>query len=293
MPTELTFTSLQEDLRRYLERGNVDDPTVYEQLPRLINNAERRIATELKVLGFIVPVTDSWVKGQAVYPKPDRWREVVSVNYGKSDLYATSTRESAAGVRTLGFQEPHPFQIGETVLVDGVGGVGYDNADTGVVVTAISQLTITYAQGANTEALTADTGGLVSLVPNKREPLFPRSYEYCRQFWPDDSEEGDPQFYADYNYDHYIVVPTPRFAFPFEYNYYELPALLDDINQTNWVTEYAPNLLLYASLLEATPFLKNDDRIPTWQQMYERAASGISQQDTARMQDRASQRNKA
>ncbi len=48
----MTFTSLKEDVRRYLERGYVDDTTVYEQLPRLINLAERAIATELKFQGF-------------------------------------------------------------------------------------------------------------------------------------------------------------------------------------------------------------------------------------------------
>lgn len=55
MSYAMTFNSLKEDLRRYLERGftEADDPIVYEQLPRLITLAERRISRELKIQGFI------------------------------------------------------------------------------------------------------------------------------------------------------------------------------------------------------------------------------------------------
>ena len=51
MATTTTFTTLKEDIRRYLERGFTlaSDQVVYEQIPRLINLAERRIARELKV----------------------------------------------------------------------------------------------------------------------------------------------------------------------------------------------------------------------------------------------------
>ena len=55
MATAMTFTTLKQDVQRYLERGNTlaSDPIVFEQIPRLINLAERRIARELKVEGFI------------------------------------------------------------------------------------------------------------------------------------------------------------------------------------------------------------------------------------------------
>ena len=58
MPTAMTFNSLQDDLRGYLERGTAVDVTVYEQLPRLINLAERDIARALKIQGFINVVTN-------------------------------------------------------------------------------------------------------------------------------------------------------------------------------------------------------------------------------------------
>jgi len=68
---------------------------------------------------------------------------------------------------------------------------------------------------------------------------------------------------------------------------------LDDDNQDNWLTKYAPDALLYAVLLEATPFLKNDERIATWQAMYDRASAALSGEDMKRMLDRAAARSEA
>lgn len=217
MAETMTYDSLKADVRRYLERGATfaADPTVFEQLPRLINLAERRIATELKVQGFINVVTTNLEQGKSVYAKPDRWRDTVSINIG--------TGQSS----------------------------------------------------------------------NQRKTVRARSYEYARTYWPDSSQTGEPLFYADYNFDNWLVVPTPDQDYPAEILYYELPPLLDESTQTNWITERAPQLLLYATLLEATPFLKNDERIGTWQAMYDRAAAMINGEDLAKILDRSAVRKEA
>lgn len=210
MSYSMTYDSLLEDLRRYLERGFTaeSDAIVYEQLPRLITLGERRIARELKIEGFIRAVQTPLQVGVAVYLKPDRWRDTVS--------------------------------------------------------------------------MTVDN-----------QPVFARSYEYIRNYWPDESELGVPQYYADYDYQHWIIAPTPVAASTWEILYYEQPALLGEDFQTNWLTEYAPDLLLYASLLEASPFLKKDERIGTWQALYDRAAQAISGEDLKRIVDRTANRSEA
>lgn len=43
----------------------------------------------------------------------------------------------------------------------------------------------------------------------------------------------------------------------------------------SWYVTNAPELLLYGSLLEAEPFIKNDARIPVWRTMYEEAVKSI------------------
>lgn len=213
MAEVLTYTSLKADMRRYLERGSVEDTQVYEQIPRLITLAQRAIADAIKIQGLITVVTSNLVAGQFSYAKPDRWRQTVSMAFGT--------------------------------------GVGTYN------------------------------------------PLFPRSYEYCRYYAPTPSERGVPKFYADYNYENWLIVPTPVATYPWEIVYYELPPLLGDTVQTNWVTDYAPNALLYRSLLEAAPFLKNDDRIATWQGLYTDALSALNVQDIKKIVDRSATRQEA
>ena len=216
MPTAMTFTSLLGDLRRYLERGTVEDPTVFEQLPRLINLAERSISRRIKVEGFINVVTANLVAGTSVYAKPDRWRRTISMEYG------------------------------------------------------------------------------VGVAPDQqRVPLFPRSYEYCRSYWPNADARAIPEFYADYDYAHWLVVPTPLVNYDWEVVYYQLLPLLADTNQTNWLTDYAPNLLLYRTLLDCEPFLKNDSRIPVWKGLYEEELNALNIEDLQKTIDRATVRQEA
>jgi hypothetical protein len=213
VPTAMTYNSLRADMVAYLERGSSVDTTVYDQLPKLINSAERRISREAKVLGFKVPIVGTLQAGVAVVPKPDRWRGTASMNFGT--------------------------------------GVGNET----------------------------------------RKPILPRSYEYCRNYWPTDSETGVPRFYADYDYSNWLIAPTPDADYPFEVQIYQLGALLDDTQQTNWLTVYAPDVLLYAALLEATPFLKNDERIPVWQGLYDRSLAALNAEDQMRVADQSTVRS--
>lgn len=125
------------------------------------------------------------------------------------------------------------------------------------------------------------------------QPIFARAYEYCRSYWPDEAQTATPEFYADYDYNHWLITPTPNAASTLEVMYYEQPRFLGDDFQTNWLTDYAPDLLLYATLLEASPFLKNDERIGTWQQMYDRAAQALNGEDLKKIMDRSAQRTEA
>jgi hypothetical protein len=103
-------------------------------------------------------------------------------------------------------------------------------------------------------------------INGDRQPVLLRKYEYLRSYWPDPSATGTPLYYCDYDYTHWMVAPTPSAAYDFEVLYYERVQPLDSSNQSNWFTTYAPQALLYGSLLQAMPFLKNDERMPMWQQ---------------------------
>jgi len=123
-------------------------------------------------------------------------------------------------------------------------------------------------------------------VNGERQPVLLRKYEYLREYWPDNTQTDVPKFYCDYDYENWLVAPTPASNYAFEVLYYERVQPLDSTNQTNWFTVYAPQALLYGSLLQAMPFLKNDERIPMWQQQYTAIMNTLKTEDKQRIGDR-------
>jgi len=123
-------------------------------------------------------------------------------------------------------------------------------------------------------------------VLGEKKPVFLRKYEYLREYWPDALNTDVPRYYCDYNYDNWLVAPTPSEDFEFEVLYYERLQPLDSSNQTNWFTIYAPQALLYGSLLQAMPFLKNDERMPMWKAEYQAIIQTLKAEDVQRIGDR-------
>lgn len=205
MVAAMTYSSLQETIRNYLERGftAASDPTVYTYIPFFIGLSERRLARELKTLGTIQVVSSTMTTGEPVIAKPDRWRQTVSIRVGTSTGYNTTVE------------------------------------------------------------------------------ITPRAYEYLRAYWPNQTTTDTPRFYADYDYGHWFVAPTPDAPYPYEVLYNQLPALLSDDTQTNWYTLYAPDALLYGSLMEALPFLKNPDMMATWTGLFDRSLAALNGEDQA------------
>jgi len=118
-----------------------------------------------------------------------------------------------------------------------------------------------------------------------KSPVLLRKYEYLKSYTPDATTTGLPLFYADYNYDHWLVAPTPDQAYSFEVLYYERLQPLASSNQTNWITQNAPNAMLFGTLLQAMPFLKNDAR-QIFQQKYQEALASLKAEDVTRVGDR-------
>jgi hypothetical protein len=118
------------------------------------------------------------------------------------------------------------------------------------------------------------------------QPVFLRKYEYLKEYAPDSTAVGTPKYYGDYDYTHWLVAPTPDVAYSFEVLYYERVQPLDATNQSNWFTVYAPQAMLYGSLLQAMPYLKNDERMAMWQQQFDLIINTLKTEDTLRTGDR-------
>jgi hypothetical protein len=128
---------------------------------------------------------------------------------------------------------------------------------------------------------------------SKRIYLKERGYEYCRAYWPIVATQGTPKYYCNYDFEHFLVVATPDAAYVTELSYYERPEPLSDTNQVNWCTQYAPQLLLYGTLLEAQPFLKRPERIAEFRSFYDEAVANVAKESTRRAQDQSQHRSEA
>lgn len=122
--------------------------------------------------------------------------------------------------------------------------------------------------------------------------LKERSRETIQSFYPVITDTDQPKYYAEWQQNYYYVGPTPDDNYPFELIIYQQPEFLSDTQQTNYLTENAPDLLLYSTLLEAESFLKNDDRLPIWKAARDEIIAQINGLDIRRQTDRQQDRKK-
>lgn len=73
--------------------------------------------------------------------------------------------------------------------------------------------------------------------------------------------------------------PVPDTNYTIEIVYYAAPPYLTDSNSSNVFLANCPDLLLYAALGEAEPYLMNDARIQVWAAMYDRGLASLNTSD--------------
>ena len=119
--------------------------------------------------------------------------------------------------------------------------------------------------------------------------LQKRLLEYCRMYWPNESNTAQPEFYADLDYNNLLLVPTAGLVYQCRLNYFATLSYLDVNNQTNWATEYAPQLLFKALLREGILFTRQDERMPILDKEYNDELQSLTLENKVRKYDRTSQ----
>jgi hypothetical protein len=111
-------------------------------------------------------------------------------------------------------------------------------------------------------------------------PRYPVTYmspsSFTRDAPADDS--GKPVYYTILASE-FVFAPEPDTNYTIEILYYAKPTVLSDSNTSNVFLANYPDALLYASLLEAEPYLINDARSQTWASLYDRAVKNILDAD--------------
>lgn len=126
------------------------------------------------------------------------------------------------------------------------------------------------------------------LVNGEWKPLFLRSLEYLKEYWPIASATSAPAYYADYNVSNFYIAPTPPQGYDFELVYYARLDPLTESHQENWLTLNAPQALVYACLLESALWRKNATEQGKWQQQYAEAMQTLLAENRERLADRNS-----
>lgn len=111
-------------------------------------------------------------------------------------------------------------------------------------------------------------------------PIQPLSYSSPSTLSNDPraSEVGVPKSYTILA-NEFLLSPPPDGIYTLRMLYFAAPAYLSSSNASNVFLNIAPDALLYASLIEAEPYLYNDARINTWGTMYDRAIASLAKSD--------------
>lgn len=131
------------------------------------------------------------------------------------------------------------------------------------------------------------TTSMTIVTATGKQPMLLRKLEYMNNYAPLVGSLGQPLYYGDYDYDRWLVSPTPDQAYAFETLCYTRLEPLSTAVQTNWLTINAPNAMLFGTLKQTAPFLKNDARLPIWEALFDKAIAALKTEDTLRIGDRS------
>ena len=116
------------------------------------------------------------------------------------------------------------------------------------------------------------SGSLGGLTDNERVYLQKKDTSFISEYAPNRTSTSIPKYYANWDNDTIILAPTPNAAYTIELAYNALPTGLSSSNTTTWVSTNAPQMLLYACLVEAFQFLKGpDNMLQTYERYYQQA----------------------
>lgn len=113
---------------------------------------------------------------------------------------------------------------------------------------------------------------------NNYSYLLLKQVSYIRDYTPQAATTGKPLYYAQFDDNTFIVAPTPDSDYTTELHYYYRPASLTTLTDSgqSWLSENAPNAMLYGSLVEGAYFLKQDpNTIALYETRYQEALATL------------------
>lgn len=89
---------------------------------------------------------------------------------------------------------------------------------------------------------------------------------------------SESPWYYTTNGDNLELGPIPDSGYAYDWIYHKSPdPLATASGGVNWLLAQYPSLYLYGSLLQTAPFLKNDERLATWQALYQQQMQNLEE----------------
>jgi uncharacterized protein YjbI with pentapeptide repeats len=114
---------------------------------------------------------------------------------------------------------------------------------------------------------------------NEYHYLLNKDVNFIRESFPDTDAAfyGEPQYYAVFDDNTFILGPTPDASYATELHYFYYPESIVTAG-TSWLGTNFDSVLLYGALLEAANFMKSDgDSVNLYKERYGRAMTELKQ----------------
>ena len=107
--------------------------------------------------------------------------------------------------------------------------------------------------------------------------LLFKHVSFIRDFTPNPATTGTPKYYALFDDNTFMLAPTPDQNYSFELHYKYRPASLTTTSgsETTWLSDNAPDALLYGTLVEAATFLKIPEEVVQYEQRFVQAINSL------------------
>ena len=103
-----------------------------------------------------------------------------------------------------------------------------------------------------------------------------RDVSFAKEYWEDASETGFPKYYAVWNQNTFIIAPTPDSNYTVELGYIRKPTGLSSATPETWLSQNAPEALLYGCLVQAYSYTKGPlEMLGYFSNSYKEALAGL------------------
>lgn len=107
-------------------------------------------------------------------------------------------------------------------------------------------------------------------------PLL-KHVSFIRDYTPNPSTTGPTKYYALFDDTTFLLGPTPAANYSYQLHYKYRPASLTTTSgtDTTWLSDNAPDALLYGTLAEAATFLKTPEEVGQYEQRFSMAMEAL------------------